>query len=367
MNRAKQADFNRKFVKQNKGCFGFIPLSRMPEKVSDKSVNHDLDYVEIHKKLRKDGRKNFEGLQLPIKSKLNYDKFAHYLRNYWDWQLPMFTKFGFPLDLDPNVSLESDLINHPSAINFPDHIEHYIAEEQLHDGLLGPFDTPPFPIHTSPFMSREKQESDRRVIVDLSWPKSGSVNNAVKDNFYVGLEYMLTLPTIDHVVRAVTKFGRGSYISKIDISRAFKHIPIDPGDIHHLGLHWNQYFIEKNLVFGFKKGSDFYQRLSDCVRFIMAQEGYYIINYLDDHLIFGDKDKCNKGFERLTVLLNELGLTINQKKNVLPSKQVVCLGILVDTENFTMSVPDKKMNEIRNLLENWKCKKSCSKNNFNQY
>ena len=169
LNRAKQADFNRKFVKQNKGCFGFIPLSRMPEKVSDKSVNHDLDYVEIHKKLRKDGRKNFEGLQLPIKSKLNYDKFAHYLRNYWDWQLPMFTKFGFPLDLDANVPLESDLINHPSAVNFPEHINHYIAEEQSHDGLLGPFDTPPFPINTSPFMSREKQESDkRRGIVDLS-------------------------------------------------------------------------------------------------------------------------------------------------------------------------------------------------------
>ena len=58
---------------------------------------------------------------------------------------------------------------------------------------------------------------------------------------------MLTLPTIDHVIRAVTKFGRDSFISKIDISQAFKHILIDPGDIHHLGLHWKQYFIEREL------------------------------------------------------------------------------------------------------------------------
>ena len=82
LNQAKQADFNKKFMQQNKGCFGFIPLSRMPDKISDKSENHDLDYVQIHKNLREDGRKNFEGLQLPIKSKLNYKKFAQYLQNY---------------------------------------------------------------------------------------------------------------------------------------------------------------------------------------------------------------------------------------------------------------------------------------------
>ena len=87
---------------------------------------------------------------------------------------------------------------------------------------------------------------------------------------------MLTLPTIDHVLRAVTKFGKNSFIAKIELSRAFKHIPIDPGDIHLLGLYWEGYYLEKNLVFGYKRGSDFYQRLSDSVHFIMAQGGFYI-------------------------------------------------------------------------------------------
>ena len=96
----------------------------------------------------------------------------------------------------------------------------------------------------------------------------------------------------------------------------------------------------------------------------MAQEKYYILNYLDDHLIFGDNDKCSRGFERLAALLQELGLTINQSKNVRPSKKVVCLGILVDTENFIMSVPESKLCEVKNLLKNWKFKKSCSKKQF---
>ena len=44
----------------------------------------------------------------------------------------MFTKFGFPLDIDKNGHFESDLVNHPSTTQFPDHVEHYIAEELKH-------------------------------------------------------------------------------------------------------------------------------------------------------------------------------------------------------------------------------------------
>ena len=50
LNRAKRADFNKKFISQNKGCFGFIPLSPMPQKIPDRSKVSALDYVQIHKK-----------------------------------------------------------------------------------------------------------------------------------------------------------------------------------------------------------------------------------------------------------------------------------------------------------------------------
>ena len=73
--------------------------------------------------------------------------------------------------------------------------------------------------------------------MDLSSPKGHSVNDATISDQYLGVEFQLTLPTIDHITRAVTKFGRNSYIAKLDISRAFKHVPIDPKDINLLGLH----------------------------------------------------------------------------------------------------------------------------------
>ena len=78
----------------------------------------------------------------------------------------------------------------------------------------------------------------------------------------------------------------------------------------------------------------------------MAKEGFYILNYLDDHLIFGPKDKCQRGFSRLSNLFKELGLTINEKKNVTPNTNVICLGVMVDTKNFTASIPDEKLSDI---------------------
>ena len=52
---------------------------------------------------------------------------------------------------------------------------------------MGPFDVPPFSLHISPFLTREKPGSDtRRTIIDLSWPKLHSVNDGVLNNEYLG-------------------------------------------------------------------------------------------------------------------------------------------------------------------------------------
>ena len=93
----------------------------------------------------------------------------------------------------------------------------------------------------------------------------------------------------------------------------------------------------------------------------MAQEGYCIYNYIDDHVIIGHRSDCEKAFKRLTQLLPELGLTISEHKNILPSKRVVCLGILIDSDTFTMEIPHKKFMEIKKFIEEWSCKKKCSK------
>ena len=105
---------------------------------------------------------------------LNLDTWRTYLKDYWDQQLPDLLQFGFPLDFHRDSVLRSSSANHTSTTQFVVDVDAYIREELEHGAIYGPFDNPPFPVHVSPLMTREKQNSNtRRTIVDLSWPKGG--------------------------------------------------------------------------------------------------------------------------------------------------------------------------------------------------
>ena len=128
-------------------------------------------------------------------------------------------------------------------------------------------------------MTREKSNSlNRRVIIDLSWPIGESVNAGVTPDKYLDVDFILSYPSVDNIVNEVLRLGKGCEIFKADISRAFRHVPID---LDLLGLHWGDF----SLPFGFKHGSSIFQRLSDAIRFIMTQENHVIWNYIDDFFV----------------------------------------------------------------------------------
>ena len=73
--------------------------------------------------------------------------------------------------------------------------------------MLGPFDQKPIPLHISPFMTREKPDSEvRRTIVDLSWPKKFSVNDGVTKDKYLGSSFVLNYPSLDDIVNSNSTF-----------------------------------------------------------------------------------------------------------------------------------------------------------------
>ena len=59
--------------------------------------------------------------------------------------------------------------------------------------------------------------------------------------------------------------------------------------------------------------------------------------------------------------MGEIGLDISKKKLVCPSTKVSCLGVVIDTEKLTRSVPEGKLNEIKQLCDQWGRKRDCSK------
>ena len=82
----------------------------------------------------------------------------------------------------------------------------------------------------------------------------------------------------------------------------------------------------------------------------MRKMGHKIIGYIDDYVGFGVPSGAKASFDCLYGLLQELGMTINRKKLIPPSTVVTCLGIEVNTEKGTLSIPTEKMVQISNML-----------------
>ena len=148
-------------------------------------------------------------------------------------------------------------------------------------------------------MTREKSNSsNRRVIIDLSFPQGRSVNAGSAKDIYLGTPFALKLPTIDHITKRIRTLGRGCKIYKIDIKRAFRHVKLDPRDYDLLGL---RHDTDTCLPFGFRHGSTLFQRLSDAMRHVMRQRGHDVINYIDDILGIELPSRIDASFDVVTL------------------------------------------------------------------
>ena len=225
----------------------------------------------MHRSVKETNNPNYMEARLPVNSQLKVDAWKRHLQGYWDEQLLQLIEFGFPLDFNRNYPLNHETGNHKSAIEFPNDIDAYIEEELKYDTLLGPFESHPIASgHCSPFMSSAKLNSDRRrIIIDLSWPLGASVNAGIDKTSYLGSAFSLTFPTVDDITAELTRLGCGALLFKVDASRAFRHVKVDPDDYDLLGLEWQGFYINTCILFGTQHGSQIFQRLSDRVRYIM--------------------------------------------------------------------------------------------------
>ena len=344
--------------------FGFIPLTDPILPTTDKVAGARFsDPTQLHKEVRRYNLPNYLGARIPVNSQMNIRAWKDLLGDYWDQQLIQCLEFGFPLGFNRLCSLKHDKVNHKSAVEFPQDVEKYIQEERSFGAIIGPFEKAPIEnLHYSPFMTRHKPNSDtRRVILDLSWPRGDSVNAGVEKDGYLGADFKLTFPSIDDLTKELVKIGKGAHIFKVDVSRAFRHLNVDPGDFDLLGLSWNGTYIDTRIPFGSRHGSQFMQRTSDAVRHIMRQRDVSVINYIDDFLGYGTPDVARRSYDALIDVMAKLGITISKKKLVAPTTQAVCLGILIDTVQGTVAIPPDKLQDIKIMIKQWKGKKVCTK------
>ena len=86
---------------------------------------------------------------------------------------------------------------------------------------------------------------------------------------------------------------------------------------------------------------------------ILRHQGYEVINYIDAFIGFGKLEAAKKLYGCLYKILQNLGLTTSKKKLVPPNTKAICLGVMIDTEQYAISIPSEKLAEIQTTVQEW--------------
>ena len=313
--------------------------------------------TDIYEAARQAERLQDPTLRRPITTSLNTDEWRVHTTGHEDddWLMDAI-QFGFPIQyVGPPQYNPPLLYNHASAVNYSMVIKQYIQTETAQGALHGPFHTPPFTpwMVFSPMMTREKPDStDRRVIVDLSYP-DGGINQHITPHLFNGHPAVHNLPTVEDAVAAINKYCPGEVnLAVIDLSRAYRQFPVPPTDWPLLGIqHDGQYFCDGRLPFGARLSAFAMQSVARFILRAMAAIGIQAFMYLDDILLIsGSASQAERHFAQTLSLLAALGLQVAAHKLQRPSPMVTWLGVNIDIHHNRLSIPDTKLAEIHKCL-----------------
>lgn len=323
--------------------------------------------ANIYDKVRITGIPNALGARERLPSKLNLDEWHKEFGSYPQYtELLDFVEFGFPMGYLGPVSDYNTDYNHSSANDYPVDIDKFINKEISLGGVIGPIAEKPFEpwFHAAPYMSRPKRDSnERRVIADLSFPEDVSINAYILKNAVWGETRAHSLPTVSQFVEKVKELGPGSYMSTVDISRAYKNFRSDPLDWPLLCANWgNNYYCDITMPFGARASSLHMQSAANAIVYALEQKGVYARVYLDDIItLSADKEAALAHHDIVIQLLTRLGLPIARDKIQTPARAVEWLGININTLDMTISIPHKKVQDTLIAVKKYKKRRSMSK------
>ena len=215
---------------------------------------------------------------------------------------------------------------------------------------------PPFTpwYRASPLMTRPKsEEGKRRVIVDLSFP-DGGVNDYIHPHIYNGKEALHNLPTVQELLQVTREVGvQDAHLAVIDISRAYRHFPVCPLDWPLLVLsHKGKYYFDRATPFGARLSSFVMQSVAKFVIRTLETRGIRALMYLDDLVLVAPPAHAQQHYMQALQLLESLGMEVAVHKLQPPARSVTWLGIRVDLDDNSISIPPKKLAEIQGSLAN---------------
>ena len=286
---------------------------------------------------------------------------GEFLSSYPDQRLVQFflrsITEGFQVGYSDRISqgLRSSKKNLEGAIQHPDAVDEYLDKEMTLNRVAGPFTKAHLPgIQISRFgvIPKSHQPDKWRLIVDLSHPRSYSVNDGIPKSL-CGLSYI----TVDDAINKILELGPNTLMAKIDIKSAFRLLPVHPADRHLLAMEWqNKIFIDTCLPFGLRSAPKLFNILADLLSWITMIKGIsFSIHYLDDFLTMGlaSSSICQHNLDIFMQTCYELGIPLAEEKLEGPSTSITFLGIVIDTSKSEIRLPEEKLHRIRQEIASW--------------
>ena len=321
--------------------------------------------LDTHEQVKQSGKPNYLGCKIRINNRMNIDYMRSLLKNYKDKEICDLLEFGFPLGCQESDSLLYNVHkndkwkyrNHNGANDFPEDMLSYLGKESKCSAILGPFSCNPFstglkisPLNTVP----KKDISERRVILDLSFPKGSAVNDFINKDEYLGEKTDLVYPKVDDFIELIKAKGRGCLLYKLDLRKAFRQISVCPGQFNVVSFIWKKHiFCDTVLSMGARSAAYCCQRMTNAISFIMFQIGIYLLNYLDDLASAESPELAQFSFNTVRSILKKLGIEEAQSKACFPSTVMTFVGVLFDTNKMTIEVTPERLKEINLLLKTW--------------
>ena len=149
-------------------------------------------------------------------------------------------------------------------------------------------------------------------------------------------------------------FRQGYYFCVFDLKSGYHHISVNPQHYKYLGFSWTyksgiiRYFVFVVVPFGLATASYLFTKLVRPLVKKWRGAGIRCVVYLDDG-IFGSQWRGSTSRQACIIEtdLKEAGFTINEEKSILvPVQTAVWLGFLINTIDYTFSVPQGKIERL---------------------
>ena len=113
---------------------------------------------------------------------------------------------------------------------------------------------------------------------------------------------------------------------KIDLSRYFRQLPLDPGDYPLIGyIVDGKIYFDKVLPMGMRSASYIVQRVTNAIAHIHQQMEFFLLNYVDDFVGVELRNKIWQAYLALSVIGGTAGGQI-KREDCAPYNKVRLLG-----------------------------------------